>query len=95
MAATLLGCAALQGDTPLFLSVGLLVGAGAMRSMQMTSLNTLAFADIEPAQARRADPGLAVERRRTGVGAGRVAGLQNRVRSLAAEPAPRQQAGPR
>jgi EmrB/QacA subfamily drug resistance transporter len=49
-AATLLGCAALQGDTPLFLSVGLLVGAGAMRSMQMTSLNTLAFADIEPAQ---------------------------------------------
>lgn len=47
-AATLFGCAALQGDTPLTISVALLVAAGAMRSMQMTSLNTLAFADIEP-----------------------------------------------
>ncbi len=47
-AATLVGCAALQGDTPLTFSVALLVAAGAMRSMQMTSLNTLAFADIEP-----------------------------------------------
>jgi MFS family permease len=47
-AATLLGCAALQANTPLTLSVALLIGAGAMRSMQMTSLNTLAFADIDP-----------------------------------------------
>lgn len=46
--ATLLGCAAMQGSTPLTVSVTLLVGAGAMRSLQMTSLNTLAFADIEP-----------------------------------------------
>jgi EmrB/QacA subfamily drug resistance transporter len=49
-ALTLFGCASLQGGTPLWLIVALLVFAGAMRSMQMTSLNTLAFADIEPAQ---------------------------------------------
>ncbi len=48
-AASLLGCALLQADTPLVLTVALLVASGAMRSMQMTCMNTLAFADIEPA----------------------------------------------
>lgn len=48
-AASLLGCALLQADTPLVVTVALLVASGAMRSMQMTSMNTLAFADIEPA----------------------------------------------
>ena len=48
-AASLMGCALLQADTPLVLTVALLVASGAMRSMQMTSMNTLAFADIEPA----------------------------------------------
>ena len=48
-ASTLLACALLQADTPLVLTVALLVAAGALRSMQMTSMNTLAFADIEPA----------------------------------------------
>lgn len=38
-----------QADTPLVLTVALLVASGAMRSMQMTSMNTVAFADIEPA----------------------------------------------
>ena len=48
-AASLFSCALLQANTPLVLTVALLVAAGAMRSMQMTSMNTLAFADIEPA----------------------------------------------
>ena len=48
-AATLFACATLQGDTALTITIALLVAAGAMRSMQMTSLNTLAYADIEPA----------------------------------------------
>ena len=48
-AATLFCFALLQADTPLVLTVALLVASGAMRSMQMTSMNTLAFADIDPA----------------------------------------------
>jgi predicted MFS family arabinose efflux permease len=48
-ASTLLGFALLQANTPLVLTVALLVISGALRSLQMTSMNTLAFADIEPA----------------------------------------------
>ena len=48
-ALAMLGCAALGADTPVALLVALLVGAGATRSMQMTAMNTLAFADIDPA----------------------------------------------
>lgn len=48
-ALAMLGCAALGADTPVALLVALLVGAGATRSMQMTAMNGLAFADIEPA----------------------------------------------
>ena len=47
-AATLFGFALLQAGTPVVLTVALLVVSGALRSMQMTSMNTLAFADIEP-----------------------------------------------
>lgn len=49
-ALTLLACATLHATTPVALTVALLVASGATRSMQMTSMNTLAFADIEPAQ---------------------------------------------
>ena len=42
-------CAVLQATTPLVVTIALLGAAGALRSMQMTSMNTLAFADIEPA----------------------------------------------
>ena len=48
-ALAMLACAALQADTPVAVTVALLVAAGATRSMQMTATNTLAFADIEPA----------------------------------------------
>ncbi len=48
-AAAMLACALLRADTPGALTVGLLVMAGATRSMQMTAMNTLAFADIDPA----------------------------------------------
>ena len=48
-ALAMLGCAALGADTPVALLVALLVGAGATRSMQMTAMNALTFADIDPA----------------------------------------------
>ena len=48
-AVAMLGCAVLGTGTPVALTVALLVVAGATRSMQMTSMNTLAFADIDPA----------------------------------------------
>ena len=44
------GCALLQAQTPAAPMALLLWVAGATRSMQMTALNTLAFADITPAQ---------------------------------------------
>ena len=44
------GCALLQAQTPAAPMALLLWVAGATRSMQMTALNTLAFADISPAQ---------------------------------------------
>ena len=48
-ATAILACALLRADTPVVVTVALLVMAGATRSMQMTALNTLAFADIDPA----------------------------------------------
>lgn len=44
------GCAALTAQTSAAVMVALLFVAGATRSMQLTALNTLAFADITPAQ---------------------------------------------
>jgi EmrB/QacA subfamily drug resistance transporter len=49
LAATLFGCALLTPDTPTALVAALLVVSGAARSMQFTSLNTLAFVDVPAA----------------------------------------------
>jgi EmrB/QacA subfamily drug resistance transporter len=43
-------CMLLRADTPLVLTLGLLVLGGATRSMQYTGLNVLAFIDIGPGQ---------------------------------------------
>lgn len=43
-------CALLTAQTPLFITLPLLLVAGLARSMQFTALNTLAFADIAPQQ---------------------------------------------
>lgn len=45
-ALSLVACAALAADTPLWLSVPVLVFAGMTRSMQFTSLGTIGFSDI-------------------------------------------------
>jgi MFS family permease len=46
IAASMVGCALLQPDTPLLVTAAILFGGGLVRSMAFTSLNTLAFADI-------------------------------------------------
>jgi len=46
LAATLFACALLTPSTPVALTAALLVVSGAARSMQFTSLNTLAFVDV-------------------------------------------------
>jgi hypothetical protein len=46
LAATLFACALLTPSTPAALTAALLVVSGAARSMQFTSLNTLAFVDV-------------------------------------------------
>ena len=43
-------CALLLADTPYLLVLAILFCAGLTRSMQFTALNTIAFADIEPAE---------------------------------------------
>ncbi|AKI02690.1 drug resistance transporter, EmrB/QacA subfamily [Hoeflea sp. IMCC20628] len=43
-------CGALMPDTPYGLVLGILFCAGLTRSMQLTALNTIAFADVEPAE---------------------------------------------
>lgn len=43
-------CILLRGDTPIPLTLGVLVLGGATRSMQYTGLNVLAFIDINPEQ---------------------------------------------
>ncbi len=48
-AAAIGACALIGPATPAWIVVILLAGAGASRSMQFTSLNTLAFADVPPA----------------------------------------------
>ncbi len=48
-ALAILGCAAIAPDTPLALTLALLVLAGMTRSMGLTAINTLAFCDIAPA----------------------------------------------
>jgi len=48
-ALAILGCAAIAPDTPLVLTLALLVLAGMTRSMGLTAINTLAFCDIAPA----------------------------------------------
>ena len=48
-ASAMLACALLGADTPVALTIALLVLAGATRSMQLTAMNTLAYADIDPA----------------------------------------------
>jgi len=45
-AASLVGCATLAVDTPLWLTIPILVFAGMTRSMQFTALGTIGFADI-------------------------------------------------
>jgi EmrB/QacA subfamily drug resistance transporter len=49
-AASIGACALLDGSTPVALSAVVLLVAGGLRSLQMTAMNTLAYADIEPAQ---------------------------------------------
>ncbi|NMG36656.1 MFS transporter [Azoarcus sp. TTM-91] len=43
-------CGLLQADTPGWIAAALLVAAGLTRSMQLTALSTLTFADTEPRQ---------------------------------------------
>jgi EmrB/QacA subfamily drug resistance transporter len=44
-----LGLGTLSVTTPIFITLVLLLGAGLVRSMQFTSLNTLAFSEVPPA----------------------------------------------
>jgi EmrB/QacA subfamily drug resistance transporter len=53
-AAFLATCAAFTEATPAVVMVGLLVVGGFFRSLQFTSINTIAYADIEPARVSRA-----------------------------------------
>lgn len=50
IALSLVFCALSSPYLPLFLVIGILVLAGATRSMQFTALNTLGFADVDAAQ---------------------------------------------
>jgi EmrB/QacA subfamily drug resistance transporter len=49
-AATILACAALRPDMPEVVTMAILFAAGCFRSMQLTSLATLTFADVPDAQ---------------------------------------------
>ncbi len=53
-AAFLAVCAAFTQATPAALMFGLLLIGGFFRSLQFTSINTLAYADVEPARVSRA-----------------------------------------
>ena len=47
-------CATFTAQTPVFLMLILLLVGGFFRSLQFTSINTLAYADVEPARVSRA-----------------------------------------
>jgi EmrB/QacA subfamily drug resistance transporter len=49
-ALSIIACGTISRDTPQFLVMLLMLIAGLSRSMQFTALNTLAFADVSPAQ---------------------------------------------
>jgi EmrB/QacA subfamily drug resistance transporter len=53
-AAFLASCAAFTQTTPAAVMVGLLLIGGFFRSLQFTSINTIAYAEIEPARVSRA-----------------------------------------
>jgi EmrB/QacA subfamily drug resistance transporter len=53
LTATVAACGLLTADTPTLLTGAVLLAAGAARSLQMTALNTLAFADV-PGEQRGA-----------------------------------------
>ena len=53
-AAFLATCAAFTQATPVAVMVGLLLVGGFFRSLQFTSINTIAYAEIEPARVSRA-----------------------------------------
>jgi MFS family permease len=59
-AATLGACAAFTQATPVPLMVAVLLLGGFFRSLQFTSLNVIAFAEIEPARVSRATALVAV-----------------------------------
>jgi EmrB/QacA subfamily drug resistance transporter len=59
-AATLGACAAFTQATPVPLMVAVLLLGGFFRSLQFTSLNVIAFAEVEPARASRATALVAV-----------------------------------
>lgn len=50
LAAAIVACAFLNPGTPRFIILAVLFWGGLCRSMQFTSINTLAFADVPPAQ---------------------------------------------
>ena len=54
-AATIAGCACITADLPLPLIVTLLFLSGVTRSIQLTAINTLAFADVPPDRMRGAN----------------------------------------
>jgi MFS family permease len=47
-------CATFTAQTPVFLMLILLLVGGFFRSLQFTSINTLAYADVEPSRVGRA-----------------------------------------
>ena len=53
-------CAAFTATTPVAAMVGLLLLGGFFRSLQFTSINTIAYAEIEPARMSRATSLVAV-----------------------------------
>jgi MFS family permease len=61
IASILLGaCAAFTGTTPIWAMVAVLVAGGFFRSLQFTSVNAIAFAEVEPERISRATALVAV-----------------------------------
>src|SRR3981081_1841615 len=73
----LAACALFTVTTPLLLIMIILVVGGFFRSLQFTAINTVAYAEVEPAQMSRATTLVSVNQQlatSTGVAAGAVAG---------------------
>ncbi|HEY6831719.1 MAG TPA: MFS transporter [Pseudolabrys sp.] len=83
--ATMLGCAALTGATPHLVIIGLLFVSGLARSMQFTTVSTLAFSDVPKPQMASANTLFSIQQQGSNACGVAVAGAIARLSSYVRE----------